>query len=143
MLKDQIDYCIPVMDAKDLRIGNIVNRLIESETRPEENYNQVSSVDLNDLHILTCKSNQVSRRKYSSIALTVAWLAKLGFTNEGYKEGYYGKTVKSESLTYDFVVKVEDFGIFYELKGNLIVTIDSVHQLQNLFYALTNKELII
>lgn len=127
-----------MISIKDLRVGNLVGRLLK--TYPD-NIFEVLEVG-ETLKVVEGEEKYFfDYRDLEPIPLTEEWLVKLGFANEDYKDGYYGKTAKSQSLIYDFVVKIEDWGIFYELKGNLIVTIDSVHQLQNLYFALTNQEL--
>ena len=81
------------------------------------------------------------------IPLTEEWLIKFGF-NSQYKKGWIGIDVKhSNGTTTDFVLSYpQRMGMWqtffaFEYDGFRFVEIKYVHQLQNIYFALTNKEL--
>ena len=101
------------MNTKELRIGNFIKGL--SIEKVEWLGDQVVN-----LYRVGC---------YSPVELTEDWLTKFGF--EKYSGGYLSKDSVIE-LTFDFLVwkpNIERLKILY------------VHQLQNLYFAITGKEL--
>lgn len=101
--------------ASELRIGNIV---FFSDTLMEPH--KIKAGRLIDLY---CDS-------FNSIPLTEDWLLKFGF--EKRKNSYeYGL----------FVLYQEDSGRFGFTEFAVIVYINHVHKLQNLYFALTGQEL--
>lgn len=110
------------MDIKQLRIGNYIN------------YNYlgtsiVSVIESGD-DITEADSNQ-----YTPIELTEEWLLKFGFK----WSHFHPDTAQREYYTY------KDFGI--ELYNNRYykynIEIKTIHQLQNLYFALIRQELTI
>ena len=87
--------------------------------------------------------------QYEPIPLTEEWLLKLGFSLKDYKEGYIGIEHKAGGIITDFVLTYPKvMGEFqkhfaWEHSKWKYNTIEYVHQLQNLFYILTNEELTI
>ena len=78
------------------------------------------------------------RYKYAQpIPITEDWLLKFGFENEGNKKF----TISSKSHTYLYSTHSNSF---YNIDGfacNISDSVIYVHQLQNLYYALTQTEL--
>ena len=108
------------MKATELRIGNYY-----------DNNGVVSIVSPN-----TIEEVWVAERSWvKPIPLTEEWLLKFGF------EIGYNKTKMLDVYCKDFGILIErsNGGNFYYKK----VYISSVHQLQNLYFALTNEELIL
>lgn len=119
-----------MIEAKELRLGNIVNknyRVVEIDTSgcglvDNNNPDDIAS------YIYLCYKN------IKPIPLTEEWLLRFGF---------------EKPLNSSWCVKGEieldlDKGIKYFIFGNLKhVELKHVHQLQNLFYALTGEELTI
>jgi hypothetical protein len=112
------------MKANELRIGNYI--LLQGVTKPT----QVSIIDTTE---------QSTRTKASPIPLTEEWLLKFGFVKKkgesGYSKGklliYFGLTTMSgvNGRTY-----FNSWAILYKSP-------EYVHQLQNLYFALTGEEL--
>ena len=118
------------MKANELRIGNLVNYLIEDNFENPSKWYQETYIDAEDLLILSKKGCD----NYQPIPLTEEWLLNFGFDKA--LNGYWYK---------DYInVKLFDIIEIY-LRGddnNLANdTLKYVHQLQNLYFALTGEEL--
>ena len=113
------------MEAKELRIGNLF-RFIST------NYIEyVSEIKTNGLK--TAIINNVSIKDTEPIPLTEEWLVKFGFEKlEGWDDMFYFQI--SGFQIYEYNVSG------YEYDG---FNIKYLHQLQNLYFALTNEELTI
>jgi hypothetical protein len=117
------------MKANELRIGNLVNY-----------GDSPLIVDINVLRDL----DVYNKHKIKPIPLTEEWLVKLGFKHQ-YKliksEDFFVIEINSDSKLYINLNKMEFriykayIGIAYSSK------IHFVHQLQNLYFALTGEEL--
>ena len=124
------------MDVKELRIGNWIQS--ETEVFGEKKFRQWQ-VEIEDLEYI--ESNP---EDYFGIPITEDWLLKAGFntTPLGYKINIGDKRELTLSLCNDkgkgeyyfYVRDNEDFTGFS-------IRIFYLHQLQNLYFALTNKEL--
>lgn len=130
------------MDAKELRIGNLLwfdmNDPVD-EDEPEQGY-VISKVTIDVLKDLD---------RYNPLILNEELLIKLGFSRDvelekleryTYKQFTFGdqKTNSFIRVCYHVIGK---FTVNYQ--GNPIYKPKYVHQLQNLYFVLTNKELII
>ena len=123
------------MEAKELRIGNYYIDIDDKLT-------ELSGYELYEM---TIKENTESlgETEFRPIPLTEEWLVKFGF--------YYGDSVDYGYLWLkckmgEFYVRPSYLGGFYwgfdynnEINGQN--NIKHVHQLQNLYFALTNEEL--
>jgi len=121
-----------VMQASELRIGNS----IENEYLNVDLGMEVWIVVKVDYHILYDLVHDESK-KYRPIALTEQWLLDFGFEKHVTAASVYVKGNKALS-TLD--------GKFRFIQGNFVcqlvlAELQYVHQLQNLFYALTGEEL--
>lgn len=108
------------MEARELRIGNFVYDAIE-------NIHQITSIDNVDLGLLGCS---IELRFAKPIPLTEEWLLKFGFEDDFLGFG---------------IIRIfeSDFGYkIYKGHGCFDVNCFYVHQLQNLYFALTQKELV-
>lgn len=124
------------MKAAELRIGNIV-------------YNRDNDVVCINSPILISSLHHWEQTKYSktppidSIPLTEEWILKLGFKNNDIVGGFViesGRQAFNLFLAQDtdwLLLYRDDIGCNYQS----LIFIDYVHQLQNLYFALTNKEL--
>ena len=74
--------------------------------------------------------------KYEPIPLTEEWLLKFGFKKDG---GYYSKGRKH----YHFLSNKFYLGNDHVSSGNADARVMHIHQLQNLYFALTGEELTI
>lgn len=117
------------MKANELRIGNWIHSSSLNKDR------QVWS--FYDLHYFL--------ENMKPIELTEEWLIKLGFKDKQ-------EEVENCNINYTYSKNPQfwiqkhtevDEHIFYGLNNSIEVFIKSVHQLQNLFYCLTGKELTI
>jgi hypothetical protein len=111
------------MKATDLRIGNLI-------LKNNEIY-EISSLFFVDLHDGTIREN--NNYVVKPIPLTQEWLLKFGFEVYEFndKENQYGFK--------DRLIVIRD-GLFCDYGSSVIIK--HVHQLQNLYFALTGTELI-
>lgn len=119
------------MKAEDVRIGNlvyyhIVDKLNEPEERDAENI-----IDCFDIAQMV---GNPESNEYKPIPLTEEWLLKFGFTHEGgylwdCKDLGYQRFIKNHLIKGYFETHYANKHIQY------------IHQLQNLYFALTGKEL--
>ena len=125
------------MEAKELRIGNLVIyndilmkiRGITAPTPRKGIYNNEFIIELFDgAGLLDCKLDEIN-----PIPLTEEWLIKLGFARKG-------NVFRLKKLT---IFKVKER--FYSPHSGFAYSIEiqDVHQLQNLYFALTGEELTI
>ena len=114
------------MKETDLRIGNLVNY----ETLEGDVLTNV--IDWQDLKWLS-EDEQSFNLAHSPIPLTQEWLLKFGFEVYEFndKENQYGFK--------DRLIVIRD-GLFCDYGSSVIIK--HVHQLQNLYFALTGTELI-
>ena len=123
------------MDAKELRIGNWVriDSLTDGSTTEVEAY--VFHID---------EMIWTTKYKYSPIPLTEEWLIKFGFEKDEDNGVYWINStvcIGRNNITYDYwEVWCDCSEGFICLNNN---GFEHVHQLQNLYFALTNKELTI
>ncbi len=112
------------MKAKELRLGNYVNiGLRNSDLRTD--YDILTASGLLDLSCNGYKSSFI----YKPIPLTEEWLIKLGYTKN---RTYFNIAGHKVWMCND---------IFLCDKNGVVLKY--VHQLQNLYFALTNEELTI
>lgn len=119
------------MDAKELRIGNWVNTFFDKEPKKI-----ISGIQIDQI------------TKYGEaepIPLTEQWLLDFGFIE--YKDGSFNKQMYANGIGSTQILitnnqNKDDIFIFW-LDGKLPIQNNYiyVHQLQNLYHALTNKEL--
>ena len=107
------------MEANELRIGNWVD-LDKEEIAIDLEY---FYWEIEGNGVLECTE---------PIPLTEDWLLKFGFEKK-YNEYYLGDIIICE--------EINDFKFGYDFYED-ILELKHVHQLQNLYYALTEKELI-
>lgn len=115
------------MEAKELRLGNWINYLGSGE------------VQIKDAKALFNSMEQFNypHSKVTPIPLTEQWLIKFGFeyrTDTGF-DGWYSNPILGESIR---IFEVENKWYKY---SSAHIVIKHVHQLQNLYFALTGEEL--
>lgn len=131
------------MKVNELRIGNLVNYRIIDEFDERKEWFEVSKIDYDDLRILEIENE--NNQDYLPIKLNKEWLLKLGFNKLENDIPTYYKCFGNMILDdYEF-----SFNIYVDWKLNYFITvfgrkitIKYVHQLQNLYFALTEEELI-
>ena len=117
------------MKANELRIGNYVEVFVSFCLIKEEQVIDIMCDSINT------KSHENMTFDYiEPIPLTEEWLNRFGFR----KSGIYWFDSHDELLSYSFkknTIAIGRMGIYFENK------IHYVHQLQNLYFALTGEEL--
>lgn len=122
------------MKASDLRIGNLL-------------YNDGVAVTIDARSIFDIWNDQ-GLKKYSPIPLTTEWLERLGFTPDSHKLLYNHPSPEVPEDEHKDLGK--NFPAFFFNKRPEVnswmdchtrVTVAYVHQLQNLYHALTGEEL--
>lgn len=119
------------MEAKELRIGNLIqDKKYKSPWRIELFLGSaMATVDAGMVNFATDDSHDIELNEHEGIPLTESWLIKFGFV-----EGQMNK-VK--------LIRINEFYFVCFVNGSTSLGVDLkyVHQLQNLYYALTGVEL--
>ena len=113
------------MKAGELRIGNILKQGV------------ITYLEMNNTELiyLRCGGSYVEQPDPEPI--TEEWLLKFGFEKEAGREGYYWEHQSfrlGEAGSYFIPYGIDDYKS---------VSVATVHQLQNLYFALTGEELTI
>lgn len=132
------------MNATELRIGNIV--FYNGENGKNEPVRYYCTINGADLRIMQDDENYL--KSHEPIALTPELLEKCGFEKSEYESNVFEHKGSGLILVYDRGYDEEGrhwhYGEDFE-KGNgtsaLWKAIDFLHQLQNLYFALTGEEL--
>lgn len=121
----------------ELRIGNYHHYHIVDPLDERGEYDEVCQIDPDDFRILT----EFDCPEYKPIPLTEEWLKGFGFFEEKsfYERGIHN-AIFSGCMRFKFDKLTQkwrfDIGTYKD-----ITRVEYVHQLQNLFYALTGEEL--
>ena len=119
-----------MIEAKELRIGNLVNYIYS-----ELDFSLISGLtyEVPQLDEITCF--QPLYDELQPIPITEEWLLRFGF------EPFYinGKLTHYRIGLYFIKFDGEDF--YFELGKGMIIEVKHIHQLQNIYFALTQKEL--
>ena len=125
------------MKATELRIGNEV---FYEETE--------ITLSISDLVVIDLANKQGYEHKYKPIPLTEEWLLKFGFEETYAKNCFKKRLFETEHFIYVTITKTHNIlsiGDRYISNEYIMVfvtnPIEYVHQLQNLFFALTGNEL--
>lgn len=121
------------MEAKELRIGNYVYKF-DIDYRPYKpivDYDCFEAIEVNieilrDIH----NKSKTDYDCYKPIPLTEEWLLKFGF-----------KKKSSSFVIFPVSIKKQTKNAFFYSPTSL--NLKSVHQLQNLYFALTGEELTV
>lgn len=113
------------MKTSEFRIGNKIQCGSEIVTI-REIYND--EVDTPEHGIVTPHHPQVT-----GIPLTEEWLVKMGFEKKHYDESYYHVTRHH--------LYPRDYYFVYRIPGSSLKQVGFVHEVQNLYFALTGEEL--
>ena len=115
---------------KELRLDNYI--CINNNLHPC----RVKEITMSSVVVESIKENysEPTINSMNPIPLTEEWLLKFGF--------YKSETFKNSFIKKGVDIYIQDTAFWYDLLNNSI-EIKSVHQLQNLFFALTNEELTI
>ena len=122
------------MEARELRIGNLI-----AAVSAERYIGAVRSISNDRISITQCSNIPVEN--CFRIPLTEEWLLKFGF--ELYENaGIYGLYREIFPPVSGFEITADSEGYWYWPAGIFnAIKIKSVHQLQNLYFALTGEEL--
>lgn len=112
------------MKANELRIGNFVNKITTSD-----NDTDLTIVNAEDIFNVSADIDF-----YGPILLTEKWLLKFGLVEIGNNFSFWQNSIYSIEKTKN------KWQILYQ-SNDIMLTIKYVHQLQNLYYALTGEEL--
>ena len=121
------------MKANELRIGNYINYRIVDKLDERQEWDEASIIDGQDLDYLEKNPND---KDFQPIPLTEEWLLKFGFEKD--LDGFYRK-----KASYLIEVLFHDNGIIVTNQSVSLKHIEYIHQLQNLYFALTGEELTI
>ena len=119
-----------MIKANELRIGNLVYYKITDNFDERKEWLEVCKIDHDDLRILGIKDEM--NQDYQPIPITEDWLLKFGFEKDVNLQ-FYKNFKNNKTVIIDFC--------FICLLGNFHVKINYVHELQNLYFALTKTEL--
>ena len=122
-----------MIQAKELRLGNLTNL---GEVKVIEYPNLFYVVDEDNV------SFKSTWAKIEPIPLTEEWLVKFGFVAHEHYEGNYNIISNSKQR---FLIRTRTDVVQIRLNGRPIINKmpEYVHQLQNLYFALTGEELTI
>ena len=121
------------MKANDLRIGNLVLALTGETEYTEVVVKTIFGYGINSYY----GDAEYVYDEIKPIPLTEEWLLKFGFILNSNR--YYLGDIVYEFINYTISLTADDPYCSHEVKNK----IKYVHQLQNLYYALTNQELTI
>lgn len=134
------------MKAEDLRIGNYVNRLgydFYNDSIFPDGTKELETVNINILRSILNGNDDLTQGCYKPIPLTEEWLLNFGFVKEiiGVKKFVYLNHDKLRILFVDGKIETGILGVsqYHFIRHKL----EFVHQLQNLYFALTGEELTI
>jgi hypothetical protein len=113
---------------KELRLDNYI--CINNNLHPC----RVKEITMSSVVVESIKENysEPTINSMNPIPLTEEWLLKFGF--------YKSETFKNSFIKKGVDIYIQDTAFWYDLLNNSI-EIKSVHQLQNLYFAVTNEEL--
>lgn len=142
------------MDAKELRIGNFINAigLHASRVVTVEQIGAKGTMQ-EEMRVISFKEHHVGEfaRDCEGIPLSEEWLEKFEFqlSEDLGDQKYYQIIPQDEGKGYGVCHDHEEW-TFYSYDGNVVKTLiydesqfQFVHQLQNLYFALTGTELVI
>lgn len=147
------------MTANELRLGNLV-KLSNSDYWHKDYKNKQQIVDFDILkEIEFHPKDENGKDLYEPIPLTEEWLVRLGFRRENKKESeqhdnYFSTSIIDINFCLAYAHFRDDYGLYIEYTDSphesddgtkyfVSCGIKYVHQLMNLFFALTGQELTI
>ena len=130
------------MEATELRIGNLVYN--------DRVTNSITAINTHSVTLLTPQGNEISAslELIKPIPLTSEWLEKFGFDPAYHKlTGEHSHLPTRYNLN-GFQIYIQYYHgseetCYYELEMNPAIEIKHIHQIQNIYFALTGEELTI
>lgn len=123
------------MEARELRIGNLVNYNGTHKEIGEVTGIMTYITGHKNININNRVDISYSIKDIKPIPLTEEWLKKLGFNKVGGLYGIYNGY-------FELIYNEDHISLIVENQW-LTTKVNTVHALQNLYYALTNEELTI
>ena len=123
-----------LLSARELRIGNLINYKIQDALDQRKQWYEVSEIDYDDLRLIGNKDCE----NYQRIPLTEEWLLKFGFKH--IRNNWYN--IHAGINTFN-VYLFDEIGYRVEIVNQSIAVLKYLHQLQNIYFCLCGKELII
>jgi hypothetical protein len=120
------------MKGEELRLGNLVSNM-----NPRHNDSILTIESIGDNHEVNVFYRKYLLSELEPIPLTEEWLLKLGFKNNSMNT--YNILLQGFLLEYNLQHNVVD--AVNKVHFNLNIPVKYVHQLQNLYFALTGEEL--
>lgn len=138
-----------MINAKELRIGNLVEYRITDKLDERKEWWEVSEIDADDIHWLS--KVDTKDEDFRAIPLTEEWLLKfrfkeIVFTQDRNREWFKMFEIEETDELFSLCFYPEknicylNFDVGY---GNNVLNIEFVHKLQNLYFALTHRELTV
>jgi hypothetical protein len=123
------------MKAEELRIGNLV-LIPYNKSNKQEGFFEATISQIGDF------GAYIGPEDYEPILLTEEWLLKFGFY-ETSNQDFIGGLYTQDKPDKFFINKETMSYCFFDYEGSIddIIQIKYVHQLQNLYFALTGEEL--
>ena len=121
-----------MINAKEIRIGNLVEYRITDKLDERKEWWEVSEIDADDIHWLS--KVDTKDEDFRAIPITEEWLLKFDF-----KRFPWG-------LVKDNLLFKDDLKCSYlilQVGNGFEVKVKYVHELQNLYFALTGSELTV
>lgn len=122
-----LQSCVSV-SVTDFRVGNLVHYRIQDDEDEKNDYFEVSEIDVSDLSLLS----SVIDYDYQPILISEEWLLKFGFISNSYQDRYENEVIH---------IEINNIRNPTELWIDRMPHIKYIHQLQNLYHALTGSEL--
>ena len=128
-----------MIKANELRIGNLVEYKITDEFDERKEWWEVSEIDADDIHWLS--KVDTNDDDFRAIPLTEEILLKCGFEFVRNNDEPFYQLIKN-GIVFNSDYLSEDDSINCVISTiNSLVKFKYLHQLQNIFFALTNEEL--
>jgi hypothetical protein len=122
-----------IMEARELRIGNLVEYYIEDKIDERKAWWEQSVIDVIDLGII---EKEPQTHNFRAIPITQKWLNKFGFRK--YQNPNNSPSWCFAKGGFKLIKNFHSGKIYFT---SYFIEIKSVHQLQNLYFDLTGKEL--
>ena len=134
------------METNEFRLGNLINRKFWNPEPNKEmscyDINFICFIDMNNINVKTLNRKEkfsIKKDEIVPIKLNTDWLVRFDFIKDD--ECFWCKNSINDDfkLTDKHSYDVDQFEFYYGINSS--IRIEYVHQLQNLYYALTGKEL--
>lgn len=123
------------MKAEDVRIGNLVYYHIVDKLNEPEEWDAENIVDCFDIAQMV---ENPESNEYKPIPLTEEWLLKFGFKNSKSQDKFFviDNNMGVSTANNEFIFIMGNF-----VCQLVLIKLQFVHHLQNLYFALSGKEL--